>query len=106
MLSCPRISLLLILATFFGAARLGAQAGDNPIVNPAAGAKFAPIPNAPDCFTVAVEKGDPAKGPSVILARFAPHCGALSLAHAQRDRNGRKRSPRDSDEGRQGDRGA
>jgi quercetin dioxygenase-like cupin family protein len=78
MTSRPRISLLLlVLAILFSAAAvLAAQEKDNPIVNPAAGAKFAPIPNAPECFTVTVEKGDPAKGPSVILARFAPHCVA------------------------------
>ena len=68
--------LLLILVLSFGSAHLAAQATENPIVSPAAGAKFAPIPNAPECFTIAVEKGDPTKGPSVILARFAPHCVA------------------------------
>jgi quercetin dioxygenase-like cupin family protein len=68
--------LLLFLALSLGSAHLAAQTTDNPIVSPAAGAKFAPIPDAPECFTIAVEKGDPAKGPSVILARFAPHCVA------------------------------
>jgi quercetin dioxygenase-like cupin family protein len=58
------------------AAILTAQETNNPIVNPAAGAKFAAIPNAPPCFTISVEKGDPTKGASVILARFAPHCVA------------------------------
>jgi quercetin dioxygenase-like cupin family protein len=57
-------------------ASLTAQDKDDPVVNPAAGAKFAPLPNVPECFTVAVEKGDPTKGPSVVLARFAPHCVA------------------------------
>ena len=72
----PTSRLLLILVLSFGSAHLAAQATENPIVSPAAGAKFAPIPNAPECFTIAVEKGDPTKGPSVILARFAPHCVA------------------------------
>ena len=49
---------------------------DKPIVAPVANAKFAPVPNAPKCFTVAVEKGDPTSGPSVLLARFAPGCVA------------------------------
>jgi len=69
-------TLFLTLVFSFGSAHLATQATDNPIVNPAAAAKFAPIPNAPECFTIAVEKGDPTKGPSVILARFAPHCVA------------------------------
>ena len=49
---------------------------DKPLVNLAASAKFGPAPNAPACFTIAVERGDPASGPSVILARFAPACTA------------------------------
>jgi len=68
--------LLLPLTILICIASSPAQDNDNPIVNPAAVAKFAPIPNAPECFTIAVEKGDPTKGPSVILARFAPHCVA------------------------------
>jgi quercetin dioxygenase-like cupin family protein len=76
MISRLPASLLLILTLFCGSARLTAQNSDNPIVNPKAGAKFTPIPNAPECFTIAVEKGDPTKGASVILARFAPHCVA------------------------------
>jgi quercetin dioxygenase-like cupin family protein len=49
---------------------------DKPLVNLAANAKFGPAPNAPACFTIAVERGDPGSGPSVILARFAPACTA------------------------------
>ncbi len=55
---------------------LAQGADQKPIVAPAAAAKFSPIPNAPECFTVAVEQGDPTKGPSVILAKFAPGCVA------------------------------
>jgi quercetin dioxygenase-like cupin family protein len=67
---------LLTLTLFFPALPLPAQDADQPIVNPAAGAKFAAIPNAPACFTISVEKGDPTKGSSVILAKFAPGCVA------------------------------
>ena len=57
--------------------RLFAQGTEEKaIVSTAAAAKFAAVPNAPDCFTVAVEKGDPATGPSVMLAKFAPGCVA------------------------------
>jgi quercetin dioxygenase-like cupin family protein len=67
---------LISVALCCGSTYLAAQASDTPIVNPVAKAKFGPIPNAPACFTIAVEQGDPTKGPSVILARFAPHCVA------------------------------
>jgi len=49
---------------------------DKPIVAAAANAKFGAVPNAPDCFTVSVDRGDPSKGASVILAKFAPACVA------------------------------
>jgi quercetin dioxygenase-like cupin family protein len=69
--------LLTILAavSIVGLASISAQeTGDKPIVNPAASSKFGAVPNAPECFTVAVEKGDPSKNASVILAKFAPGC--------------------------------
>ena len=69
--------LVLGAVSLVGAAQLAAQeTGEKPILIAAAAAKFGPIPNAPECFTVAVERGDPTKGPSVILARFAPGCVA------------------------------
>src|SRR6266566_4093245 len=74
-----RLSMFLIVfaASIIVLARLAAQGTEEkPIVAAAATAKFGAIPNAPDCFTVAVERGDPTKGPSVILAKFAPGCVA------------------------------
>lgn len=69
--------LVVFVASVMGLARLSAQGTEEkPIVTAAASAKFGAIPNAPDCFTIAVERGDPSKGPSVILARFAPGCVA------------------------------
>jgi quercetin dioxygenase-like cupin family protein len=72
--------LLMVLAavSVISLARpLAAQGiAEKPIVVTAAGAKFGAIPNAPACFTVAVERGDPGAGPSVILANFAPGCVA------------------------------
>ena len=59
-----------------GARGASAQSQDQPIVGLAKNAKFGPAPNAPACFTIAVERGDPGAGPSVILARFAPACVA------------------------------
>jgi len=73
-----RVVLMLLTAvSVIGVVRLSAQGTeDKPIVATAASAKFTAIPTAPDCFTIAVEKGDPGKGASVILARFAPGCVA------------------------------
>ena len=72
-----QLSLVVLTLTIFSpGVHLAAQDADQPIVNPATGAKFAAIPNAPACFTISVEKGDPNKGPSVILAKFAPGCVA------------------------------
>jgi quercetin dioxygenase-like cupin family protein len=72
-----RAFLVLLTISVVGMVRLPAQdAADKPIVSTAANAKFGAIPNAPECFTVAVEKGDPTKGPSVILAKFTPGCVA------------------------------
>jgi quercetin dioxygenase-like cupin family protein len=70
--------LLTWLATTIGVSRLAvAQTPEEqPIVNSAAAAKFGAAPNAPECFTISVERGDPSKGPSVILAKFAPGCVA------------------------------
>ena len=68
---------LVALTAVVGFSRLAAQGTDEqPIVSAAASAKFSAIPNAPECFTITVEKGDPTKGPSVILAKFAPACVA------------------------------
>jgi quercetin dioxygenase-like cupin family protein len=70
-------AFLVSLAALVSPAELAAQeTAEKPIVSLAANAKYGAIPNAPECFTVAVERGDPTKGPSVILAKFAPGCVA------------------------------
>jgi quercetin dioxygenase-like cupin family protein len=71
-----QLSLIALLTLSISVTFAAAQNPEQPIVNPRAGAKFTPIPNAPECFTISVEKGDPTKEASVILARFAPHCVA------------------------------
>ena len=53
----------------------GAQgSGPTSVIHKAATAKFATLPNIPDCMTVFVERGDPASGPSVVQVRLAPGC--------------------------------
>jgi len=75
----PRILLAVLTAVAIVSLprRLAAQGPESkPIVSAAATAKFSAIPTAPACFTIAVERGDPGAGASVILARFAPGCVA------------------------------
>lgn len=70
-------AFLLSLAASVSVSDLAAQGPDEkPIVSLAATAKYGVVPNAPECFTVAVEQGDPTKGASVILAKFATGCVA------------------------------
>jgi len=69
--------LLLLVMTVASSLRSAAQGTeDKPIVGTAATAKFGAVSNTPKCFTIAVEKGDPSAGPSVVLAKFAPGCVA------------------------------
>ena len=68
---------ILITTILTAAPRAVAQAAEEtPAVNLLSAAKFAPIPDGPECFTIAVERGNPSTGPSVILAKFAPGCVA------------------------------
>jgi quercetin dioxygenase-like cupin family protein len=70
-------AIFVVAAAVAGPVHLASQAtDDHPIVAPQANAKFGAVPNAPECFTIAVERGDPGKGASVILAKFAPGCVA------------------------------
>jgi quercetin dioxygenase-like cupin family protein len=73
-----RLSCSILLAgfalLFFSTSVAAQEAGEAAVVKKAATSKFASGPNTPNCVTVAVEKGDPATGPSVMLARFAPGC--------------------------------
>jgi hypothetical protein len=76
--------VLLMVPSLTSVARLS-EAQNNeekPVVAKAASAKFGTVPNAPECFTVSVDKGDPSKGPSVILAKFAPLRAGVSPANA------------------------
>jgi quercetin dioxygenase-like cupin family protein len=66
----------ILLAAFFFAV-LPASAQEPPdaaVVAKGMSAKFAAIPSVPDCATLAVLKGDPAKGPSVVEMKLAPGC--------------------------------
>jgi len=64
-----------------------AAAQEKPVVNKVATAKFAPTPSAPDCVTSFVERGDPSKGPSVILTKYSPGCVIPRHWHTTNEHN-------------------
>lgn len=66
----------ILLATLFLTV-LPAAAQESPeaaVVAKGMSAKFAAVPGVPDCTTLAVLKGDPGKGPSVVEMKFTPGC--------------------------------
>ena len=52
----------------------GADMSDHAVGRNVADAKFAPFPGLPPCGPGSVLSGDPAKGPSIILAKAATGC--------------------------------
>jgi quercetin dioxygenase-like cupin family protein len=70
-----RRSLFFIVVFIVVGAALNAQdMPERPVVNHSATGQFAPIPNVPECATAALERGDPATGPSTFLLRMAAGC--------------------------------
>lgn len=53
---------------------LCAGSQDKPGVTTMAASKFAPLPGLPACMTLSAQRGDPSKGPAVILAKFTSGC--------------------------------
>jgi quercetin dioxygenase-like cupin family protein len=45
-----------------------------PMVHGMKDMKFGPVPGMPSCAQGAVQSGDPASGPSLLLAKMAPNC--------------------------------
>ena len=64
-------SLLLL---FGFASVLVAQDADTMTYAAAATSKFTNMPVLPPCLTLSVQRGDPSKGPAVILLKFKPGC--------------------------------
>ncbi len=64
-LSLPLLAFCLVSA---------AQAPAPMAYKAAASSKFINLPVLPACMTVAIQEGDPAKGPLVVLARFEAGC--------------------------------
>ena len=75
-------ALLLCASLCFNVAALAQESGQLPVATKLTAAKFATLPNVPDCFTVAVERGDPGKGPSSVLVKLAPSCDSRTHWHS------------------------
>jgi quercetin dioxygenase-like cupin family protein len=74
--------LLLSASLFFTGAVFAQQPGQPLVATKLADAKFTTLPNVPDCFTVAVEHGDPGKGPSSVLVKLEPGCDSRTHWHS------------------------
>lgn len=70
---CSKLSIALITLGFPVAETL-AQSHDHPVGRNLPDVKFVALPGLPDCALNAVQSGDPAKGPSIILAKIASGC--------------------------------
>jgi quercetin dioxygenase-like cupin family protein len=62
------------LLLFGFATVLVAQDADTMTYAAAATSKFTNMPVLPPCLSMSVQRGDPSKGPSVILLKFKPGC--------------------------------
>lgn len=69
-----RKSIGLLVLLIVSASCLLAQSDNGMAYATPSKSKFMNMPNLPDCVKVAVERGDPAKGPSVLLLKFQAGC--------------------------------
>src|SRR5215469_14250103 len=74
--------LLLGASLLFNGAAFAQQPAQPLVATKLADAKFATLSNVPDCFTVAVEHGDPGKGPSSVLVKLEPGCDSRTHWHS------------------------
>jgi quercetin dioxygenase-like cupin family protein len=72
-----RMPRAVVLLSFLAAPLVAQQAAsDTPIVRNTKPAQFQKIPNLPACLTVAVQRGDPSQGPSILLVKGTAGCHA------------------------------
>jgi quercetin dioxygenase-like cupin family protein len=64
---------MLLLLVGLTSALAAQDMGPMGVVSPAT-SKFGNMPGLPTCMTLSVVRGDPSKGPSVILIKFAAGC--------------------------------
>src|SRR5262245_30773408 len=65
-------TILLVLLVFSIGGVAGAQ--EAMVERNVADMKFGPVPGFPTCATVAVQKGDPSQGASIILGKLTAGC--------------------------------
>jgi quercetin dioxygenase-like cupin family protein len=68
------LTLMLVLLTFVLAAPLPAQNANQMPYAPMASSKFMTLPMLPACMTLSAQRGDPTKGPAVLLLKFTSGC--------------------------------
>ena len=66
--------LPFLFSTFLVSVLPAQEMPDKPIVSKASSQKYAPAHGAPDCITLAVLRGDPDKGPSIVEIKLTPGC--------------------------------
>jgi quercetin dioxygenase-like cupin family protein len=69
-----RVRATLSLAMLLIVVQVVAQSREEPMIRGAQQNVFHTSPVLPDCYTYAVERGDPETGSSVTLSRLAPGC--------------------------------
>jgi quercetin dioxygenase-like cupin family protein len=69
-----RLTLILMLLTVALAAPLLAQNAEQMPYAPLASSKFMTLPMLPACMTLSAQRGDPTKGPAVLLLKFTSGC--------------------------------
>jgi quercetin dioxygenase-like cupin family protein len=68
------IFLATLLFAVMTPAASAQESPDAAVVSKGMSLKFAVLPDLPDCASLAVLKGDPGKGPSVVEMKFTPGC--------------------------------
>ena len=71
-----RIQCGVVLLALTTAGAAVAQQSDTPIVQNTKPAQFQKNPGLPACLTLAVERGDPSSGPSILLVKGTRGCSA------------------------------
>src|SRR5262249_9606554 len=65
---------ITIIAGLMACMGFAAMSDDSRGVTPIPASKFALLPGFPACMTLSTQRGDPSKGPAVILAKFTSGC--------------------------------
>jgi quercetin dioxygenase-like cupin family protein len=67
-------TILLTTLLFVALPAHAQESPDTAVVSKGMSAKFSAVPSVPDCASLAVLKGDPGKGSSVVEMKFTPGC--------------------------------